>query len=124
MYYLKKFVFGEIKTYMKDYKNLRNRDDISAKEFTDVIKEHFPEYGFNIVQTTGWNRDKEYDLVESVFITRKDRKKNQLVMINKSFIVIKVATETEEGLIIGIHDFNNFKAIIEKIDPTLEYMDE
>jgi tRNA U38,U39,U40 pseudouridine synthase TruA len=117
MLFNRKFKLGEKRIYMKDYFNLRNRIDINAKEFEKVLEKTFPgKYKCKIVKTKGWIT-KEYDLVEAVY------EENKEVMYNKSFIVVKEATEEEEGLIIGIHDFNNFKATIDRIDNSIEYIE-
>jgi len=116
MYKNKRFEIGDINVHMKDYSNLDNRVEIDGKEFQEMIESNFPEYRVESEYIKGWNTDKKHLLCKEVYLKRPESKKDLRVMMDKSFIVIKEATDREDGIVIGIHDKDNFKAIIKKIE--------
>ncbi len=109
-----KFFKNDIGSYVQDFKNVKNKRNISADVFTTLLKKEFPDYKVETITTIGWGNT-EYPLVETVSHNKK------IIMRNHYFVVIKEPSYSEEGILIGIKDLNNYQASIDKLDSSLEY---
>lgn len=100
---------GDSASYKQDYSNIGPSIDISAEEFKDLIELNFDNLTTTIVDTTDFNNKKT-----RVCFTVEEKDTDKTVIYNKGFICVKEATNTEEGMVVGIHDMLNYKAYFKK----------
>lgn len=100
------FKVGDVKYYAsQDFSNVTRVKEIDGEEFKKLIEKTFKNYTAKPVSTTGWG-SKEYLTCNEVCEIVPDKKRPQTVFYNKGMICIREATTENDGIGIGIHDFN------------------